>query len=353
MAEFLALGITHYPMLAGVDDQMAALLRWTLKDPDIPDSAKDPATWSENMQREWGDDEGRAAAAGHRAELRAGLRRCREALDEFKPDVVIVWGDDQYENFREEVIPPFCILAYDDLQLPAFEVVRDMGIANAWGMDKDAKLTLHGAPAEARELTTGLIEEGVDMAYSYKPRERSHFPHAILNTQLFLDYDKAGQEMNYPFIPMTVNCYGHHVIARKGGLARYAAIEKEVWDPAGPTPKRCFEVGAATARVLRKTDLRVALVASSSWSHAFLCDDRWHLDPDHAADRRLYDLMVAGDYAAMNELTTPEVVKSGQQEILNWYAMLGAVDELGLKLDWSTMVTTDVFNSNKPFAIYS
>lgn len=353
MAEFLALGMTHYPMLAGVDDQMAALLRWTLQDPDIPDSAKDPANWPERMQAEWGSDEGRSSAATHRAELRAGLAKVRAALDEFKPDVVLVWGDDQYENFREDIIPPFCILAYDDLRLPAFEVVRDMGIANAWWMDKDTELTLYGAPEVAKELTSKLIEQGVDMAYSYRRRERSHFPHAILNTQLFLDYDNAGQEMSYPFVAMTVNCYGSHVIARKGGLARYAAIEKEVLDPAGPTPLRCFEVGAATARALAETDLRVALVASSSWSHAFLCDSRWHIDPDHEADQRLYDLMVRGEFEEMNKLTTAEVTESGQQEILNWYAMLGAVDELGLKLEWSTMVTTDVFNSNKPFAIFT
>lgn len=352
MAEFLALGMTHYPMLAGVDDKMAGLLRWTLQDPDIPEEVKDPATWSERMREEWGDDQGRTGAADHRAALLENLRRCREALDEFKPDVVVIWGDDQYENFREEIIPPFCILGYDDLELPAFEVVRDMGIPNAWGLDNDTSITLPGAPHVAKALTSALVEEGVDMAYSYRRREASHFPHAILNTQLFLDYDNAGQQMAYPLVPMTVNCYGTHVIARKGGLARYADIAKEELDPAGPTPRRCFDVGAATARALRETDLRVALVASSSWSHAFLCDDRWHLTPDTDADQRLYDLMVAGDYEEMNKLTSAEVVASGQQEILNWYCMLGAVDELGLRLEWSDMVTTEVFNSNKPFAVY-
>ena len=24
-----------------------------------------------------------------------------------------MWGDDQYENFREDIIPPYCISAYD------------------------------------------------------------------------------------------------------------------------------------------------------------------------------------------------------------------------------------------------
>ena len=32
---------------------------------------------------------------------------------------MLVWGDDQYENFKEDIVPPFCILGYDpefDLQ---------------------------------------------------------------------------------------------------------------------------------------------------------------------------------------------------------------------------------------------
>ncbi len=33
MAHFLGLGLTHYPLLAGTDEHMASLLRWTLNDP--------------------------------------------------------------------------------------------------------------------------------------------------------------------------------------------------------------------------------------------------------------------------------------------------------------------------------
>ncbi|MFC9841258.1 extradiol ring-cleavage dioxygenase, partial [Rhodococcus sp. NPDC127530] len=42
MGDFLALGMTHYPLLAGTDEHMAGLLRWTLTDPDIPVEEKDP-----------------------------------------------------------------------------------------------------------------------------------------------------------------------------------------------------------------------------------------------------------------------------------------------------------------------
>lgn len=352
MNQFLGLGMTHYPLLAGTDEHMASLLRWTLTDPDIPAAAKDPAHWPEAMRAEWGEDQGRASAATHRAHLLAGLASVRAALDEFAPDVVVVWGDDQYENFREEIVPPFCVLAYDDLDVPAFAVLNDRGSPNVWGRPEDFHITLRGAPALARELADALINDDVDMAYSYRKRAGAHFPHAILNTQLFLDYDHAGAEFPYRLLPITVNCYGQHAIARKGGLARFAEIRAETLDPSGPTPARCAAVGRAIARHFAGRDEKVAFVASSSWSHAFLVDALWHLRPDTAADERRYELLTQQRHAEFTAVSSRAVVEAGQHEMLNWCCLIGAVAELGLPLRWSTMVTTDVFNSNKPFAVY-
>jgi hypothetical protein len=38
--------------------------------------------------------------------------------------------------------------------------------------------------------------------------------------------------------------------------------------------------------------------------------------------------------------------------MLNWYCLLGAMSELGLELEWSDWVVTEIFNSNKAFAIF-
>ena len=332
---------------------MADLLRWTLTDPDIPAEAKDPANWSASMRSEWGTDGGVSSATLHRKLLVEDLARCRDALDEFAPDVMVVWGDDQYENFREEVIPPFCVLAYGDVDVNPFELMNHRGSKNAWGLPDDSTITLHGDPGCARQLADDLIGRGFDMAYSYQKRDDSPFPHAILNTQLFLDYSNAGARFEYPMIPITVNCYGQHAIARRGGLARFAAIADERLDPSGPTPARCFALGRAVAQAFEDTDLRVALVASSSWSHAFLTDKTWHITPDTDADRRLYQLFVDGEYDKWQATPSRDIVDSGQHEMLNWFCLTGAVDELGLDLAWSELVTTDVFNSNKCFAVFN
>ncbi|MFJ9542778.1 extradiol ring-cleavage dioxygenase [Streptomyces sp. NPDC101225] len=353
MAQVLGLGITHYPMLAGADTYMANLLKSTLKDPDIPADRKEFSNWPGLAQREWGDDEGTSAAAAHRAQLLAGLTRCREALDEFRPDLVVVWGDDQYENFREEVIPSFCVLAYDDTDVEAFAVLEKLKVPNAWGLPMDTSFRMRGMPDFAKQLTADVITSGVDIAYSYEQRKGIHFPHAFANTQIFLDYDHVGKEFPYPIVPIAVNCYGEHVIARRGGMARFAEINAgERLDPPGPSPARCFELGRAVGRSVRASDKRVALVASSSWSHAFLNDKDWHLRPDSESDRRLYDALVAGDHDTWLKVTTRDIVDAGQHEMLNWFCLLGAMSELGMELEWSDFVQTEILNSNKVFAVY-
>lgn len=353
MGDVIGLGMTHYPLLLGPDETMAALLHSTLKDPDIPGTEKDPSNWSDLARREWSDDGGTAAAGEHRRELRSHLDRVRTELDKFQPDVVLVWGDDQYENFREEVIPSFCVLAYDDTEVDPFGVITKLGLPNAWGLPNDQVFTMKGAPDFGKQVATAVLNSGVDIAYSYMPRAGTNFPHAFANTQIFLDYDNVGKEFPYPILPIAVNCYGEHVIARRGGIARFAEIQAgEDLDPPGPTPARCYELGRAVGRMVRESDLRVALVASSSWSHAFLYDEGWHLRPDTEADRGLYEAMVADDHEPWVNRTSQEVVHSGQHEILNWHCLLGAARELGLRLEWSELVETEIFNSNKAFAVF-
>ena len=97
---------------------------------------------------------------------------------------------------------------------------------------------------------------------------------------------------------------------------------------------------------------RAAIVASSSWSHAFLCDKTWRLRPDTTSDRALYATMNDGDYASMSSMPLARLVDAGQQELLNWCVLWGAMRRLDQPLTWSTFVETSVFNSNKVFATY-
>ena len=119
MGEILGLGVTHFPGLMLPDAYMSSFLTRTLNSERIPAELKDPKSWPEPLQRELAANENGAAAAAHRKRLVEGFRRVREELDAFAPDFVLIWGDDQYENFREDVVPPFNVYILRRDRLPA------------------------------------------------------------------------------------------------------------------------------------------------------------------------------------------------------------------------------------------
>ena len=97
---------------------------------------------------------------------------------------------------------------------------------------------------------------------------------------------------------------------------------------------------------------RVALMASSSWSHSFLTEKNWQLWPDVPADRALYDALETGDYAKWHAYKTDQIEESGQLEVLNWFCLLGAMEALGRKPDKAVFLENWAFVSPVVFAHY-
>lgn len=345
MAEILGVGVTHSPSLITPDEDRNFSLTRTLRNNDrIPPEMKDPRSWPEQMRLEWGEDAGYTSALRHRERLVSAFRKVRVEIDAFKPDLIVVWGDDQYENFKEDIIPAFCVLAYDRFECRPFTNKDGGARRNVWGEPADKVFSYRGHPA-SRFLAGALLEQGFDVAYAYRPLHEPGLGHAFLNTLLYLDYDRTG--FDYPILPFQVNCYGSRVIRNRGGSREY---HREP-DPPGPTPGRCMALGAATARALRQSPWRVALIASSSWSHAFLTEKHHWLWPDVQSDRQRYEELRAGDYAAWRSLTTAQMEDAGQQEMLNWICLAGAMEELGHRPDIVDYIETYIFNSSKCMAL--
>ncbi len=344
MGEILGLGVTHYPRLIAPDDKMSSVLERLLESDRLPAELKDPGRWPEDMRLEWGDDRGLRAAGEHRRRCVDAFRRVRKELDAFAPDFVVIWGDDQYENFREDIIPPFCVFAVPEFDCRPF--ARKGMFPTVWGEPADARFKLAGHPAGAKYLATHLLASGFDMPYAYTTRHELGLAHAFINTVLYLDYDRQG--FPYPVVPFHVNCYGSSVIQRRGGAN---AAEAEP-DPPAPTPTRCFDVGAATARALRASPWRVALIGSSSWSHAFLTKKTHELHPDLESDRARLAELRGGRLARWRDLSLAQIEDAGEHEFLNWICLGGAMEALGYKAEVVDWVESSVFNSNKCFAVF-
>src|SRR6185312_9477597 len=100
MGDVLGVGCTHGPHLKLSNETMANIyFRYNLRSDKTPAQWKDPANWPPGLREEWGADEAATAAGKHRDELVRGFRAARRAIDDFKPDFVVIYGDDQYENF--------------------------------------------------------------------------------------------------------------------------------------------------------------------------------------------------------------------------------------------------------------
>ena len=115
---------------------------------------------------------------------------------------------------------------------------------------------------------------------------------------------------------------------------------------------RCFDLGAATARALRASPWRVAVMASSSWSHSFLTAKHHYLYPDLVSDRARFEEMRDGQLDRWRALTTAQLEDAGQQELLNWVCVAGAMTELGRRPVWTDLAETYIYAAPKAFAVF-
>ncbi len=351
MAEILGLGLSHYPGFIYPDANMSMRVKQTITSPKVPDALKDPRNWPAPMQKEWADDEGTKFAAAHRAQFVAGVRKARAALDDFQPDLVVIFGDDQYENFREDIIPPFCVYVADEFQSKPY--ARGRGGApqpNVWSEPSDKVLVTKGHRDAAKYLVTHLLESGIDMSYAYTTLHQEGLGHAFVNTILYLDYDRAG--WGYPLIPVAINAYGRNVIRNRGVSASLFSTEERDFDPPSPSPRRCFELGRVVARVMRESPWRAALIGSSSWSHAFLTAKNSFVFPDVETDRKRFEELRSGNFTAWRDLTLDEIENAGENEILNWIPLAGAMHELGQTASYCDFIESYLMNSCKCVAIF-
>jgi len=351
MGQVMGIGLTHAPHFQFPDENMADLLKFRLRNPDTPAAMKDPANWPEPMRREWGDDEGLAAARAHRAELVRGFREAREALEEFAPDIVLIWGDDQYENFKEDLVPPFCVYGLGDLDCHFFEqTYATTATTNVWNEPTDAVTRIRSDVDAANLFAAGLMGKGFDVSYSYKLHHAAGLSHAFVRTMLYLDYDRKGWP--WPVVPFHVNCYGSDLTAPDFIADGRSVVrtEQEFPRPPAPSPWRCYDLGKAVAELAEASPWRVAVIGSSSWSHAFLTKKFPAGHADVAADRALLEDLRAGQQHVWRDLDLETLRAAGQHEFLNWVCLAGAME--GRKAEVLSYGESYIFNSDKCVAVF-
>ncbi len=353
MGEILGIGTTHYPGLTGTDEGLCSIWQRIINAPRIDPSWKDEVNWPDGMSEEIGADKGLSSAGEYRQRMWDSFQKQRKIIDDFDPDFIVIIADDQYENFKEDIIPPFCIFGMDDEfeQEPwnhGFQANKE----NYWGEPHDQKIKFYGHREGAKYITSGLLERGVAMPYAYKLSNSPVLAHGFNYTVLYMDYDRQG--FDHPIIPLHVNCYGSSVISAEGAFAHlFKEPEHDgLPDPPAPNPALCHQVGANLARVLADSPYKSVIMASSSWSHCFLSSNTGYVVPDFESDRRMLEALEEGDYDFWKRRTMDEVEGAGHHELLNWHVLTGAMDALDRKPEIIDYAETFIFQSNKCFAVF-
>ncbi|MEA2641600.1 MAG: hypothetical protein QOF51_2994 [Chloroflexota bacterium] len=245
------------------------------------------------------------------ATLRSRLDACashRDALADVlaraKPDVVLVVGDDQHEQFRDNLMPMFCVYRGENA-----EVVRKHGSREGDGLWKAQRLDEiqndvvdrlavprdhPAAPELANHLIDFLRDEEIDVASCAQLKPEIGLGHAFT----FM-YEFMLPHGDIPMVPFMINTF---------------------FPPNQPTPRRCYAVGQALRRAIEAwdRDVTVGIVASGGLSHTII---------DEEIDRMTVDAILEKDAAALTSLPR-ERLNLGTSEIRNWITVAGAMEPM-------------------------
>jgi 3-O-methylgallate 3,4-dioxygenase len=224
------------------------------------------------------------------------LAKLGEILQEASPDILVVVGDDQHENFLDDNMPVFCVYKGPSVT----PVKRDA--RRPWRADHDERVlaidSFKSSPDLAEHIIRYLISEGFDVASSNKLRPDVGLGHAFtaIYTQIMLDG-------HIPIVPFMVNTF---------------------FPPNQPTPSRCYALGASLRKAIEAWDAekRVGVIASGGLSHVII---------DEEIDRMVIEGLQNKDKKRLIDLPVEKLV-FGTSEIRNWILVAGAVEDMNMKL---------------------
>ena len=295
MAEIFGLGCSHGPIILTPPEVWAKTReRIYARIPNYEPPGQ--------LLEELGQDNGLTQDRLDQQKVMESFKVMHDRLHDWNPDVLMVIGDDQAENFLQDNLPPFCLYTGD--QVDGYPFQRQAARVNLWDAAPESKFTFQCPKPFSQDMRNFLIRDGFDLSSSSALNGwQWGLAHAIINPLVFLD-----PEGKFPLLPLFVNCYGE---------------EAGPDYPPRPTPKRCYELGMGIRRFLDGRDERVAVVASSSWSHSFLAHKFQCRAIDLETDRRYLELISSGQGSELAKLSPEEIQDSGDHEILNWIVALG------------------------------
>jgi hypothetical protein len=237
------------------------------------------------------------------------MDRLAEAFSAARPDVTIVFGNDQGEMFLDDLKPAFTIMGaaeFRNMPRTADQNERlppGIALADHGHLPESGSVRLPGQPALAAHLAEYVIGRGFDVAFSARQihadpsrAQTGGMPHAygFVYKQIFRDHFP-------PQVPIDTNTF---------------------YPPNQPRAERCYAFGQALGAAVRdwQEDARVCVIASGGLSHFVV---------DEAFDRDIMAAMKDSDFTRLLDYDEA-YYQAGSSEIKSWIAAGGAMHGAGL-----------------------
>jgi len=159
--EILGLGISHWAAARPKERALSYWLRRTLEDPDITPAEKDPKKLAGADARNGATTKGTSHAQDTATPWPADYAKSARRSMRSSPTRSSSGGDDQYENFREDIVPAFSVLAYQAIS----SANRGARWPTSGTRRKDTTFNVKKRAGNPKYLATGMIEEEFDVAY--------------------------------------------------------------------------------------------------------------------------------------------------------------------------------------------
>jgi Catalytic LigB subunit of aromatic ring-opening dioxygenase len=245
------------------------------------------------------------AKQGYFDRCQAALQELSQVFAKTKPDIAVIFGNDQAEIFTETDIPAIAVYWGETIanvaKTPEMIAKMGKGVTPAEASYCPPGGAVYpGQPELGRHLIEHLVEHGFDVSQSQKfpvgPRGNNSVPHAY-----GFIYRRIMNDHVIPNVPVLINTHN---------------------PPNRPLVGRCIDLGRALAKAIADwpTDASVALIASGGMTHYAI---------DEIFDRMVLAAMAADDDAKLRQIDESMFASGGTAEIKSWMSVFGAMSEIG------------------------
>lgn len=300
-----AFGTSHSPALNSPPEDFVAHAQRDAAYPNHLDKAGNPTTFADLVR----DASPSIAAeitperiAARVAACARHVARLADAIAAARLDALVIVGDDQREQYRDDNLPAFLVYWGDRITNTTSDLPDSTPEywkrARAQYHEPDGPRDYPVASALGRHIIETLTDREIDVAHGRtlpRPRGEGH-AFGFVHRRLMRD-------AVVPVVPIAVNTY---------------------YPPNQPRPGRCWRLGQGIRAAIGSWpgDQRIGVIASGGLSHFTV---------NEALDRSVLDACRAGDGARLAAIPTAEL-NSGNSEIRNWIVTAGAAE--GMRTRW-------------------